>query len=138
MEVAASTTSPQRAERRPTRSGHASGWRLGAWYGAWAATNAALGVLLAYPLLLLSVIGLHARAMLLDRPDSPFSNKEIQGGEADGFIPLGIVALLVIVAVVTAINWALIRRLRPPSRLATAGIIGMTVALLLAPARLVF
>jgi hypothetical protein len=138
VEVTASATGPPPAESRPPRSRRASGWRLGAWYGMWAATNTALGLLLAYPLLLLSLIALHARAMLLDRPDSPFSTKEIQGGEADGFIPLGIVALLVIVAVVTAINYALIRRLRPPSRLATAGIVGMTAVLLLAPASLMF
>jgi hypothetical protein len=103
VEVAASATSPEQAERRPTRPRHASGWRLAAWYGIWAATNAALGVLLAYPLLLLHIIGLHARAMMLDRPDSPFSNKEIQGGEANGFIPLGIVGMTAVLLLAPAL-----------------------------------
>ncbi|GAA3556283.1 hypothetical protein [Kribbella ginsengisoli] len=112
--------------------------RPATWYGIWAAVNAALGVLLAYPFLLLALIGLHARAMLFDRPDSPFSNNEIQGGEADGFIPLGIVAALLILAVVIGINLALFRRLRPPSVAAKAGQVLTTVALLIAPSFLIW
>ncbi|MFI5711419.1 hypothetical protein [Kribbella sp. NPDC051620] len=109
-----------------------------AWYGLWAVVNTALGVLLAYPLLMLTLIGLHARAMLFDRPDSPFSNNEIQGGEADGFIPLGIVAALLILAVVIGINLALFRRLRPPSAAAMAGLVLTTVALVIAPSFLIW
>ncbi len=122
-------------QRTPER---VSRWGPGVWVGVWAAVNVGLGVVLAYPFMLLYVIGLHARAMVFDRPDSPFSNKEIQGGEADGFIPGGIFAVLVILAVVTAINWPMIRRMRLPSRAVKAGIILVTGALLLAPAMVIF
>jgi uncharacterized membrane protein len=107
--------------------------RPGAWYAAWAVINLGLGALLAYPLLLLAVIGLHARAMLFDRPDSPFSNNEIQGGEADAAIQLGILLAVVALAVVVATNWALFRRLRPPSGTTKAGLLLTTAALLIAP-----
>jgi hypothetical protein len=96
--------------------------------------NLALGVLLAYPLLFVLLIGAHARAMLFNRPDSPFSNNEIQGGEADGAILFGIVLALVILAIVIGVNRFLIRRLRLPSATAKAGVLLVTAALLVAPA----
>jgi hypothetical protein len=122
-------------QRTPERVGR---WGPGVWVGVWAVVNVALGVVLAYPFMLLYVIGLHARAMVFDRPDSPFSNKEIQGGEADGFIPGGIIALLVILAVVTAINRPMIRRMRLPSTAARIGIVLVTGGLLVAPFAVIF
>jgi hypothetical protein len=118
--------------------GRLSRWGSAAWVGGWAIVNVALGSLLAYPFLMLLLIGVHARAMLFDRPDSPFSNNEIQGGEADGFIPAGIIALLVILAVVTAINRPMIRRMRLPSKTAKVGTVLVTGALLLGPSAVIF
>ncbi|GAA0951642.1 hypothetical protein GCM10009554_53440 [Kribbella koreensis] len=112
--------------------------RPATWYGIWAVVNTALGVLFAYPFLLLALIGLHARAMLFDRPDSPFSNNEIQGGEADGFIPLGIVAALVILAVLIGINLPLFRRLHPASGTTKAALTLLTATLLIAPSFLLW
>ena len=109
-----------------------------AWFGVWGVVNVGLGVVLAYPFVLLELVGRHARAMVFGRPDSPFSNNEIQGGEADGFIPGGVIALLVILAVVTAINRPMVRRMRLPSKAAKAGIVLVTGALLLAPYAVIF
>ena len=103
------------------------------WVGLWAVVNVVLGLVLAYPLVILELIGRHARAMVFDRPDSPFSPKEIEGGEADGFIPFGIFLAVLILAVVTAINRPLIRRLRLPGWAAKAGIAAVTAALVVAP-----
>ncbi|GAA1593507.1 hypothetical protein GCM10009789_54440 [Kribbella sancticallisti] len=107
--------------------------RFALWVGVWAVVNVALGVVLAYPLIFLESIGRHARAMVFDRPDSPFSPKEIEGGEADGFIPFGIFLAVLILAVVTAINWPLVRRLRLPGWAAKAGIVAVTAALVVTP-----
>jgi uncharacterized membrane protein len=112
--------------------------RTATWYGIWAVINAGLGVLLAYPLLMLALIALHARAMLFDRPDSPFSNNEIQGGEADAAIQFSIILAVVALAVVIATNWALFRRLRPPSGTTKAGLLLTTAALLIAPSFLLW
>jgi hypothetical protein len=87
---------------------------------------------------MLALIALHARAMLFDRPNSPFSNNEIQGGEADGFIQFGIVAAIVILAVLIAINRPPFRRLRLPSGTAKAGLLLTTAALLIAPSFLLW
>lgn len=119
-------------------AGRVSRWGPGVWFGIWAVVNVALGIVLAYPFLFLELIGRHARAMVFDRSDSPFSNNEIQGGEADGFIAFGIIASLVILAVLTAINWPMIRCMRLPSRAAKAGILLVTGALLLGPYAVIF
>lgn len=108
------------------------------WFGIWAIVNLALGVVIAYPLLFLFLIGLHARAMVFDRGDSPFSNNEIQGGEADGVILIGVILGIVVLAVVGGINWALIRRFRLPSAAAKGGIVLVTAGLLVAPALVIF
>ena len=62
----------------------------------------------------------------------------IQGGEADGFIPFGIVATLVVLTMLTAINWPMIRRMRLPTKAVKAGIVLVTGALLLSPAVVIF
>jgi hypothetical protein len=100
--------------------------------------NVGLGVLFGYPLLFLGLIGLHVRAVVFGRLDSPFSNSEIQGGEADGAILIGVVLAVVVLVVAGGVNWVLIRRLRLPSVGAKVGIGLVTVGLLVAPALVVF
>ncbi|WBQ06183.1 hypothetical protein [Kribbella sp. CA-293567] len=116
----------------------ARGWWLAGWYGLWVGVNLLLGVVFAYPLLIVLTIALHARAMLFDRPDSPFMPKEIEGGEADGAVAFGVVLLIVMLLVALGSNWPVIRRLRLRTRAAKAGIVLMTLVLIAGSARLLF
>jgi len=78
----------------------------------WAGTNVLLGIISAYPLLLLLIVAVHLRAQLFDRPDSPFMPKEVEGGEASAVIAATLMVVLPLLIVVVLANWAMIRRLR--------------------------